>query len=590
MRLLRELRRRRVFRVAGIYVVAAWVAIQVVSEALPALELPATAIRYVWIAAIAGFPLAIVFGWFFDLTPEGIRRTPDSDTAESADLQLRAADIVILVALGIVAVAIAHQLSQPLIDAESPSAAAEIAPNSIAVLPLENLSGEAEQAYFVAGMHDALITALSKISALKVTSRMSTRAFENSEAPAAVIGNTLGVAKLIEGSVWRVGDRVQITVQLIDAANDDHIWSETYARDITDVMLLQKEITRAIADRVEVALTSAENLSLAGYQKVEPRSYEEYLKGLFNVDKFTPEGMQQAARHFERAIELDPNNVFALWGLNRLCRFQLQAGHIPPKEGGPRCAEPLLRALELSDDVAEVHLGLALGYWVYDYDWPATYRAFDRALTLNPNYAEAHIFFSHFLANQKDFERSTKHAEIAMALDPLNPFFRGLYGTQLTMIGELEAGAEVIEETIESTPGLGFGFDVLWWAYGSLGRYDRAYRAARDHFAIAVGNPAAADAIDRGFEEGGFEQAMISGAESLVEQSKQTYVPSFEIAALYDWGGNVDEAIRWLEYGMEEHSPTIPYMGVTTFIINSRDDPRFVELLRRVDLEQWATD
>ena len=447
------------------------------------------------------------------------------------------ADIVILVALGVVAIAIAHQLSQPLIDADDAGATSDISSNSIAVLPLENLSGDPEQAYFVAGMHDALITALSKVSALKVTSRMSTRAFESSDASARDIGNTLGVAKLIEGSVWRVGDRVQITVQLIDAANDDHIWSETYERDITDIMLLQREITRAISDQVEVALTTAEDMSLSGYRRVEPRSYEEYLKGLFNMDKFTPEAMQQAALHFERAIELDPDNIFALWGLNRLCRFQLQAGHIPPKEGGPRCAEPLLRALELSDDVAEVHLGLALGYWVYDYDWPATYRAFDRALELNPNYAEAHIFYSHFLANMKEFERSTEHAEIAMELDPLNPFFRGLYGTQLAMIGELEKGAEIIEETIETTPGLGFGFDVLWWSHGSLGRYERAYRAARDHFIIAVGNAEAAAAMERGFEEGGFERAMISAADSLVKQSIDSYMPAFEIAALYDWGG-----------------------------------------------------
>ena len=212
MSLLRELRRRRVFRVAGIYIVAAWIAIQVVSEALPALELPATTIRYAWIAAIAGFPLALVFGWFFDLTPDGVRRTPDAETVDDPDLRLRKTDVVILVALGAVAFAIAWQLSQPVLEHGPVEPIPAAPPNAIAVLPLENLSGDPEQQYFVAGMHDALITSLSKISALKVTSRMSTRAFENSDASAPEIANMLGVAKLIEGSVWRVGDQVQITV------------------------------------------------------------------------------------------------------------------------------------------------------------------------------------------------------------------------------------------------------------------------------------------------------------------------------------------------------------------------------------------
>ena len=582
MRLLRELRRRRVFRVAGIYVVAAWIAIQVVSEALPALDLPAASIRYVWIAAIAGFPLALVFGWFFDLTPDGIQRTPPAGAGEDADLKLRTTDYVILAALALIGLAIAYRLGTPVVEVEDRY--------SIAVLPLENLSGDPGQAYFVAGMHDALITALSRISGLQVTSRPSTRAFADTPASPEEIAQALGVSKLIRGSVERVDDKVGIRVTLIDATDPSRTWSESYEHGITDILLLQNEIALAVADEVQVELTDDEARALENYRKVKPASYEEYLRGMFSLDLFTPDGMSQAQQHFQRAVELDPDSALALWGVSRVCRFQLQAGLIPPKEGGLVCGAPLLKALERDNAVPEVHLGIALGYWLYDYDWASADRAFRRAIALNPSYAEAHIFYSHFLANQGRFEESTRAADAALALDPLNPFFRGLHGTQRALRGDRQDGIDRIEASIKSFPGLGFGYDVLWWANSDLGLWDAAYEAARDHFAITVGDMLAVEVLERGYVEGGYSKAMLDAADFLASERDSRYVPSFEIAALYDWGGNVDEAIRWLNFAFEERNPTMPYVGVAPFIKNSRGDTRFDDLLRRMDYDQWIRD
>lgn len=582
MSLLRELRRRRVFRVAGIYIVAAWVAIQVVSEALPALDLPAASIRFAWIAAIAGFPLAVVFGWFFDLTPDGIRRTPAVDGSIDADLSLRAADYLILVSLVLVGIAIAYRLSTTTTEVEQRI--------GIAVLPLENLTGDPEQAYFVAGMQDALITALSRISGLKVTSRPSTLAFQDAQASPAEIAAALGVSSLIRGSVQRADNRVGIKVTLVDADDSASLWSETYEEDITDVRLMQNEIALAVADEVSVELTEAEASALESYRKVHPSSYEEYLRGMFNLELFTPDGIAQAQQHFQRAVELDPDSAVALWGISRVCRFQLQAGLLPPKEGGLRCGAPLLKALELDNTVPEVHLGIALGYWLYDYDWPSADRAFRRAISLNPSYAEAHIFYSHFLANQGRFEESSRAADTALALDPLNPFFRGLHGTQRALRGDREDGIARIEASIESFPGLGFGYDVLWWAYADLGRWDEAFRAARNHFEITVGDPAAVDVLERAYASSGFEHAMLETARFLAAERETRYVPSFEIAALYDWGGDDDESVRWLNYAYDERNPTLPYVGVAPFIKNSRDHPGFVSLLRKLNYEQWITE
>ncbi|MDX1508099.1 MAG: hypothetical protein R3358_07450 [Woeseiaceae bacterium] len=579
MNLLRELRRRRVFRVAGIYIVAAWVAIQVVSEALPALDLPAETIRYAWIGAIAGFPLAIIFGWFFDLTADGIRRTPVADGATEADLRLRATDYLILVALAVIGIAIAYRLGSPVTETDERS--------TIAVLPLDNLSGDPDQAYFAAGMQDALITALSRIGGLQVTSRPSTRAFEGVQASAAEIGSVLGVENLIRGSVRRADGKVGIDVTLVDAEDSRKLWSETYEQDITDVRLLQNEIALAIADQVGVELTEDESRALETYRKVHPSSYEEYLRGMFNLELFTPDGIAQAEQHFRRAVELDPDSAIALWGISRVCRFQLQAGLLPPHEGGLRCGAPLLKAMELNNAVPEVHLGIALGYWLYDYDWPSADRAFRRAIALNPSYAEAHIFYSHFLANQGRFEESTRAADTALALDPLNPFFRGLHGTQRALAGDREGGIARIEASIESFPGLGFGYDVLWWAYADLGRWDESFRAVRDHFKITVGDPAAVDVLEQSYGNGGFEHAMLETARFLAAERETRYVPSFEIAALYDWGGDDEKAIHWLNVAYDERNPTLPYVGVTPFIKNSRDHPEFVALLRKLNYEQW---
>jgi len=529
--LVKELHRRRVFRVAGIYIVAAWVAVQAFSEVFPALDIPAEAI--------------------------GIAYQQSLQISQTSTITVQQATI-------------------------------DIDPMSIAVLPLENLSGDPEQAYFVKGMHDALITELSRISGLRVTSRTSTLGFANTDLRMPDIGRDLGVKKIIEGSVFRVGDRVRIVVQLIDAAVDEHLWSESYERDITDVLRLQSDITREIADQVQVVLTADESHSLTRAGTVNPDSYEAYLRGMFHVELFTPEDMRLAVRNFETAVELDPQNALAYWGLNRVCRYQLQAGLLRPREAEPRCRAPLLKALELDNSRAEVHLGLALGFWVYDYDWDAAEKSFARAFELNPNYAEARMFYSHFLSILGRGEEGTEQMLIARELDPLNTFVQALHGVELTMIGLDEEGLAEINAALETTPGLGFGYDVLWYINARHGRFDEAFDAARKHFGITVGNQAAVDALDSGYEAGGYQQAMLNAAAELSELSKASYIPAMEISILYEMGGDIDHAIEWLETAYDQHDPSMPYIGVMPFFVQS--DPHYNDLLRRMNLSQWIVE
>lgn len=592
MQLLKELRRRRVFRVAGVYIVAAWIAVQVSSEVFPALNVRPEAIRFIWIGAILAFPLALMFGWFYDLTPTGIVRTPPADHDTDRDLGLRRVDYGILAALLIVAIGIAYQQTVHIRDANTSTedqAVAETEPMSIAVLPFENMSGNSEQAYFVNGMHDALTTELSRISGLRVTSRTSTRGFENTDLAVSDVGRLLGVEKIIEGSVFRVDNTVRIVVQLIDAANEKRLWTDSYERDLTDVLRLQSDITRAIADEVQVVLTANESRSLARAGPVNPGSYESYLRGMFHVELFTPEDMRLAVQHFEAAVELDPRNALAYWGLNRVCRFQLQAGLVRPRDGEPECRAHLLKALAIDNSRAEVHLGLALGFWAYDYDWEAAEDAFDRVFEINPNYAEARMFYSHFLSILNRGEEGTEQMRLARELDPLNSFMRGLHAAQMALTGSHADAIDEMNAVLESTPGLGFGYDVLWGANEKLGRFEESLDAAKKHFGITMRNQAAVDALDRGYESGGFDGAMLTAAAFLAELSETTYVPAVEIAALYEMGGELDEAAMWLEVAYDQHDPTLPYIGAAPFF-GSMDTQHYNEMLRRMNLSQWITE
>jgi len=590
---LKEARRRRVFPVTGIYIVGAWITVQVCSEVFPALDIPANAIRFVWLGVILGFPLSLLFSWFYDVTTEGIVRTPPAGTEMDVSLGLRRVDYLILVGLAVLAVGIVLQLGSRIREADvSPGSQVlvDADPMSIAVLPLENLSGEQDQAYFVNGMHDALITGLSRISGLRVTSRTSTRGYANTSMPIRQIGLALGVSMIIEGSVYRVGDRVRIVVQLIDTLTDQHLWAETYERDMADVLMMQSDITRAITREVQVTLTTEESRGLSAARTVDPASFEAYLKGMFHLELFTPKDMQLAMEHFQRAVELDPDNALAHWGLSRLCRFQLQAGLIRPREGEPRCREPLLRAFELDNKLAEVHLGLALGYWVYDYNWDAAEASFLHALEINPNYAEANMFYSHFLATMGRAQESTEQMLKARSLDPLNTFIQGLHGVQMALIGSLEEGIDEINAALSISPNLGFGYDVLWFANARLGKHDEALEAAEKHFGLTMGNQAAVVAMEDGFEAGGFEGAMLQAAETVAELSEVTYIPAIEIATLYELGGDVDKCFEWLNVAYDQHDPTLPYIGAAPLFGEAYDDPRYADLLRRMNLIQWLSD
>ena len=582
-----ELRRRRVFRATGLYIVAAWVAVQVASLVFPAISVPASALLYVWLVALFLLPMVIVFAWFYDVTASGISRTRPASIGEDFDPSLRRADHIILAALGVVAIAVMFEFTSR-IEGTVDTIRDAVDPFSIAVLPLDNMIGDLEQQYFVSGMQAGLISGLSRIRALRVTSKISTLQYRDAQTPLAEIGKQLGVARVVEGSVLRSGSLVSIAVQLLDARRDEQIWSATFEDEIENVMLLQSRVAQEIAGQIRVTLTPEERAGFMGAKPVNAPAYEAFLKGVFYVERFTPDDVQRAAGYFEQAVELQPDSALGHWGLAKLCLFQAQMKMLSPSQARAQCRPPLERALELDPLLADAYSGLAGTLTWQHFDWDAARPNFERAIQLNPSFAEAHMFYSHYLGIVGELGKSSEHMQFALELDPMNPFVHALSAAQLVMLGEFERAAEVAQRILDENPGFGFGYGTLSLAHHYLGNEEQSFAAFADFLEQVVGEPEIA-AIARGLHvELGYRQASLELAEFMLEQTPYGQISPSTIATLYENGGDVEKAIDWYEIAFRNGDPDAPYIGVLSKTPEINAHPRFQQLLRDMKLYYWA--
>jgi len=582
-----EFRRRRIFRAAGIYVVAAWVVVQVASLVFPAINIPDTALRYVWLTTLFMFPLALVFAWFYDLSASGLTRTTPAHVDDAFEPSLRQSDYVILAALSVVAVAITWQFMTR-IDVMPEIDRSVVNPNSIAVLPLDNISGDSDQQYFVSGMQAAMIAGLSRIRALRVTSKTSTLRYRESGESLPEIGRQLRVAKIIEGSIYRFKNRVRLEVQLLDAKEDEHIWSATFEDEIENIMLLQSRVAQAVASQVRVTLSADERAQFDDTAIVNPAAYEAFLKGQFHIERFTPQDMALAAGYFQQAVELAPDYPLGHWGLSRLCGFRAQAGHITPEQASEQCLPPMLKALDLDPFLPEAHMGYANQLTWQQNDWLRADAAFQRAIELNPSYAEAHMFYSHYLGIVGRIEESAAQMQLALQLDPLNPFVHGLHAVQLMMSDDYEGAVKAAEDVMASAPGFGFGHGTMWQGYFLLGEYDKAIASAADFFRNTRGDPTVAEALEAIYDGTNYAESMMHAAEVLTEHAKTARVPPTDIGVLYEQAGAIEKAIDWFETAYREHDPDAPYMGALSKIPEINAHPRYQQLLRDMGLDYWA--
>jgi len=458
--------------------------------------------------------------------------------------------------------------------------------DSIAVLPLENLTGDAEKDFFVDGITDELIGQLARISGLKrVISRTSVMKYKETDKTMSEIARELNVDAVVEGSVQQVGETVRVRVQLIDALPEEqNLWGRTYERPMTEVLAMYNEVARAIVDEVQITLTPKEETRLASVLQVNPQAYENYLRGVAHLYKLTPPELDAAMHYFEQALEIDPDYALAYAGISFVWTARQQMGLLIPSEATPKAKAAAQRALELDDMLPEAHYTWAAIKTWNDWDWEEGEQAFKRALELNPNHAEVLVYYSNLLCYMNRLDEAQIMAERAMQLDPLNSIIMTISGSVLEYLRRFDDVIELAQKALKTSPNDPVAYNSLWGSYYMKGMYEESLKSAKALWS-GLGMAPIAEAMARGYEEDGYSGAMTSAAEIMVAFSKQTYVSPYYIAQMYAFAGDKENTIEWLEKGYGVKDPMMPYVSAFTFDLLD-DDPRYQDLLRRMNLPE----
>jgi eukaryotic-like serine/threonine-protein kinase len=457
--------------------------------------------------------------------------------------------------------------------------------NSLAVLPLANLSGEAAQDYFADGMTEALITDLSKIKALKVISRTSVMRYKGTNKALPEIARELGVDGVIEGSVLRSGDRVRITAQLINAANDTHVWAENFDRDLRDVLTLQSEVARVIAQEIRVAVTPAEQRQLAAAQPVNPEAHELYLKGRYYWWMRRPAEMTMAIAAFEQAIAKDPAYAAAYAGLADAYSISIDNGFLPPEVGKAKAKAAALKAVALNDSLAEAHVALALVYANYDLDWARSEAEYRRAIALNSNSAIAQLSYAATLNSLGRHEEAIAANRRALELDPLATRINAHFAWVLYCAHRYDEAIAASQKTLALEPGDLMGHLVLGEAYLQKAMPARALVELEALGRAAGENPACCGSLARAYAATGKSDQARRLIEGWIAESKRGYKSPYVLAEAYLGLGNDSQVFLWLEKASRQRDPQFASGAIDPMWDSIRSDPRFVDLLRLMNLK-----
>ncbi len=454
---------------------------------------------------------------------------------------------------------------------------------SLAVLPLDNLSGDPGQEHFAEGMTEAIITNLAQVSDLRVISRTSSAQYKDAGKPLPEIARELGVEALVEGSVQRADDRVQVTAQLIHAASDTHLWSRSYEAELRDVLTLQNDVARAIAAEIRVELTPEEQTRLTEARRVDPEAHEAYSKGLHHFFRVNLEDFDKAARYFQRATEIDPTYAPAYAQLGILYDTLAVFGGMAPKEAVGLARAAIDRALELDDELADAHLASALVRRDLDWDFAGSEREFRRTLALNPGHAWARDMYGVLLVFLRRYEEAEAELERARELDPLSLDINNNLGYVYYARRDFDRSIEQYEKTLDLDPNFVMAHRELGVVLSQARRFDesvieleRARTLSPDPYTLASLGYAYGIAGRRN------EARRILGG--LEELSATSYVSGYHLAYVHLGLGEEDEALRQLERAFDERQPLVAYLAFEPSWDPLRADPRFQSLLQRVGL------
>jgi len=458
---------------------------------------------------------------------------------------------------------------------------------SVAVLPLDNFSGDPDQDYFAEGMTDELTADLARISQIRVISRGSAMQYGGgNRPPTPEIAKALDVDAIVEGSVYRSGDRVRITAQLIDARADQHLWADSFERSSQDVLALQDELASAIARAINVRLTPAEKSQLGNAQSVDPEAYDAYLKGRYFFNRPSDENLQKAISRFENALELSPDFVPALSGLSDAYLWAgYNEGFITASDARPKAKAAAEKAIRLDDQSAEAHTSLAVFRLFYEYDWEGCEAEFRRAIALNPNYAFAHDQFALGLAFQGRFEESIAESRLAAELDPLNPQIPIDACFATTWQGDFQAARDQVSLAADLDPMFFFPPFAYGWIDIQAGNLKDAIPQLEK--AKTMGAPAFVSAwLAYAYGASGNRERALAEVDDLRKMSLDGNITPFDNALVALGVGDDARAVSLLEQAYAMDSQWLGWLKNDRIFDPLRSDPRFIELMKKLGFEK----
>jgi TolB-like protein/DNA-binding winged helix-turn-helix (wHTH) protein/Tfp pilus assembly protein PilF len=465
--------------------------------------------------------------------------------------------------------------------------------HSLAVLPLENLTGDASQEYFADGMTDALITDLAQIGALRVISRTSIMRYKGMRKPLPEIARELGVDGIVEGTIVRSAGRIRITSQLIYAPSDRHLWARSYESDLSDIVTLQGEVAQAIAGQVRAALTPEERSHLARRPTDSPEAYQLYLQGRYSWNQRTPRGAKKSIDFFQQAVEKDPNFTLAYAGLADAYNFSNILGVLAPRESSPEAEAAAMKALVLDPQLGEAHTALGLVKSHYHFDFPGAQREFLKALELNPNYANAHLFYAGaYLTPMGQHDEAIAEMKKALEVDPLSLPLNNMMGETYLWAGDYEKALQQFQRTIDLEP----TFPLAHFFYADLltemGRYEGAIKENQTGELLLGASPEEAGALAAEFQKalrvGGPKRYWQKNLRITLEEYKRAgtrYFPAIGVASAYARVGDKENAFKWLDRSLQDREgQDITLLRWLPGFKSLHADPRFADLLKRMGL------
>jgi eukaryotic-like serine/threonine-protein kinase len=454
---------------------------------------------------------------------------------------------------------------------------------SIAVLPFVNADPDPNTEYLSDGISQSLIDSLSRLPRLRVLASGTTFTYKGRQVDPRQVGRDLKVAALLQGKVVKLGDTLMIETNLVDTSDGAQLWGDRYKRSMADVLSVEADISREIADRLRLRLSGTEQERLTKQYTENSEAYQLYLKGLYQTKRYTKEGLEKGAEYFRQAIALDPNYALAYEGY-AYNRSLAQDWFAPPHQTMPSAKEAAEKALQLDDSLGEAHTMLADIYFFYDYSLPAAESEFKRAIDLSPNNAEAHNLYGWYLVSLKRFEDGIAENQQGRKLDPLSSEANFLLGQSLYLARRYDEAINQLRTTIDLDSSLWVAHDVLGWAYEAQGDFPRAIAEFEKARALEpnVAEPLAS--LGRAFALSGQTAKARRVLDQLEKMSPMIHVTPYNVASIYTALGDKDAAIAQLEKAYQERSFYLTWLGIDPQLDNLRVDPRFPDLLQRVGL------